>query len=340
MLNTRSPWPRWARSLAPLLGLGLALHLAPSALADGARPTALGPRATPASLTLTVGGAPLRVHALPTGEVRVKASHHTCETPEDRHYVRRFVRILLDRDWAAPMPVWAYVIEHPEGLFLVDAGATPAYRDPASWAPAPAAGRLVRSFIELDVQDDETVPARLQALGLSPAAVRAVVLTHQHIDHPAAIPALPGALVWTSSAEDAMADKIGAMSWRWRPPEARVRHVDRLGQPEPGGLGTAHSLTEDGALVVIHTPGHTTGSTTLRLRTDQGEVYFTGDAAFAADQLGPDAPTAGIHTDIPAVRRLHARLAGLQGAGALILPAHDPTVAERLRGFAGGGGAP
>lgn len=334
MLNTRPAPRRWSPALALLLSLAAALRLTPAALADGARPPAPGPRAAPATVALTIGGTPLRVHALPTGEVRVKASHHTCETPEDRHYVRRFLRILLDRDWAAPMPVWAYAIEHPEGLFLVDAGATPAYRDPASWAPAPAAGRLVRSFIELDVQDDETVPARLQALGLSPAAVRAVVLTHQHIDHTAAIPALPGAVVWTAASEDAIADKIGAMSWRWRPPEDRVRHVDRLGQPEPGGLGPARALTEDGSLVVIHTPGHTPGSTTLRLRTDQGALYFTGDAAFAADQLGPGAPTAGIHTDIPAARRLHAQLAGLQGAGALILPAHDPTVAERLRDFA------
>jgi glyoxylase-like metal-dependent hydrolase (beta-lactamase superfamily II) len=335
MLNTGPDPRRWGLALALLLSLGLALRMAPAAQAGGARQPSPGPRAAPASLALTVGGAPLRVHALPTGEVRVKASHHTCETPEDRHYVRRFLRIVLDRDWAAPMPVWAYAIEHPEGLFLVDAGATPAYRDPASWAPAPASGRLVRSFIELDVQDDETVPARLNALGLSPAAVRAVVLTHQHVDHTAAVPALPGALVWTSAAEDAMADKIGAMSWRWRPPEAQIRHVDQLGQALPDGLGPAHPLTEDGALLVIHTPGHTPGSTTLRLRADQGELWFTGDAAFAADQLSPSAPTAGIHTDIPAVRRLHAQLAALQEAGALILPAHDPTVPDRLRAFGG-----
>ncbi len=293
---------------------------------------AAAPRPAPATAALSAGGAPVRVHALPAGEVRIKASHHTCAAPEDRHYLWRFIGILLDREWAPPMPVWAYAIEHPEGLFLVDAGATPAYRDEASWAPAPASGRLVRSFIELDVQEHETVPARLAALGLSAAEVRAVVLTHQHIDHTAAVPLLPRAEVWTSTAEDAMADQIGAMSWRWRPAESRVRHVDAEGAPGP--LGPERALTADGALAVVHTPGHTPGSTSVRLRVDQGELWFTGDTAFTAAHMRPDAPTAGIHTDMAAVRRLQARLADAQAAGALLLPAHDPTVPARLAAFA------
>ena len=291
------------------------------------------PRPLPASTTLTIEGVPVPVHALPTGTVRIKRAHHTCSVPEDRSYVRRFIGILLDREWAAPMPVWTYAIAHPEGLFVVDAGATPDYRDDASWEPDRLAGWLVRSFIELDVSANETLPARLRALGLSPDDVRAVLLTHQHIDHTAAVPLLPSAEVYTTRAEDAMADQIGAMSWRWRPEEARVRHADVGGTVFEAGLGRGHDLTTDGSLRVVHTPGHTPGSVSVRLRTDQGDLWFTGDTAFSYTAMHPDAPTAGIHTDMPAVRRLQRVFAALRAEGALLLPAHDPTVPERLAAF-------
>jgi hypothetical protein len=32
------------------------------------------------------------------------------------------------------MPVWVYLVEHPEGVWLIDAGASPRYRDPQAWS--------------------------------------------------------------------------------------------------------------------------------------------------------------------------------------------------------------
>jgi N-acyl homoserine lactone hydrolase len=36
----------------------------------------------------------------------------------------RFVNTLLDREWTDPLPIWAWVIEHPAGLLIIDTGET------------------------------------------------------------------------------------------------------------------------------------------------------------------------------------------------------------------------
>lgn len=277
-----------------------------------------------ATAQFTADGRRVTVHAMLCGMVTVKRSHAVCCVPERTPAPLRFLTILADRRFADPMPIWCYAVEHPEGLFVIDAGAEPSYNDAASWAPDRRTGAVIRSFIKLDVRDGDTLPDHLASAGLAPANVGAVMLTHQHVDHTGTVPAFPSAEIWTTQAEDAAADRIGALHWRWRDTSTAIRYVDRDGQDTD--LGAAVDLTNDGRLTAIHTPGHTPGSVTVRLRTDQADIWFTGDTSFTAAGMDPAAPTAGIHSDMRQVRRLQAHL---QDAG-ILLPAHDPAVPGRL----------
>ncbi len=281
--------------------------------------------------TFTVANRTVRVHALHCGTVTIKRCHARCVLPERTPALLRFLAILADRRFVEPMPIWSYAIEHPEGVFVVDAGASPTYNDPQSWQCDPRTRAIIQSFIKLDVDKGQTLPDRLRDVGLFPRDVCALVLTHQHVDHTGTVPSFPDADVWTTRAEDAAAGRIGALHSRWRDSSTRIRYVDVEGAATD--LGPAVTLTADGALTAIHTPGHTPGSVTIRLHTDQTDVWFTGDTAFTADGMDPTAPTAGIHTDMRRVRALQSRL---RGAG-LILPSHDPTVAERLSAASVGG---
>ncbi len=277
-----------------------------------------------AHAAFTAHGRPVTVHALHAGTVTVKRCHATCCLPESTPTTLRLLAILTDRRFAEPMPIWSYAIEHPEGLFVVDAGASATYNDPESWQGAPRRDSVIRSFIKLDVGDSATVPDRLRQIGLSATQARALVLTHQHIDHTGTVPDFTGVDVWTTRAEDAAAPRIGALQWRWRNADTRFRYVDDEGSET--ALGTAVDLTEDGSLTAIHTPGHTPGSVSVRLRADQTDIWFSGDTSFTAAGMNPTSPTAGIHSDMAQVRTLQARL---KDAG-LILPSHDPDVPERL----------
>ncbi len=73
------------------------------------------------------------------------------------------------------------------------------------------------------------------AAGLNPGGVRAVVLTHQHIDHTGTVPAFEAAEVWTTAAEDHATTVIRAGRCRWRSTGAPARHIGDHG--EPGDLG-------------------------------------------------------------------------------------------------------
>jgi glyoxylase-like metal-dependent hydrolase (beta-lactamase superfamily II) len=245
--------------------------------------------------------------------------------PESSPAVLRLATILADRRFAQPMPVWAFVVEHPDGLIVIDAGADAAYADARSWNGHQVSRRLLQSFIRLDVQPGESLPEQMLAANLDPEDVSHVVLTHQHVDHTASVPSFRRAVVWTTLAEDRAASRMGAEQWRWRDETTNIRHIDAVG--EPAELGTTVDILGDGTLLAIHTPGHTPGSVTARLVTRSGDLWFTGDTSFTAGSMDPAAPTAGIHSDMVAVRRLQGRL---RGRGVL-LPAHDEGVPDRLR---------
>lgn len=272
----------------------------------------------------SVDGRPITVHALHAGSVTVKRSHATCCLPEGTPTPLRLLAIVADRRFADPMPIWSYAIEHPEGLFVIDAGASTTYNDPESWRGAPRRDSMIRSFIKLDVTEGATVPDRLRQIGLAATDATALILTHQHIDHTGTVAEFTGVDVWTTRAEDAAAPRIGALHWRWRDAATRFRYVDEEGSP--GDLGKAVTLTADRTLTAIHTPGHTPGSVSVRLRTDQADLWFSGDTSFTAAGMDPASPTAGIHSDMTQVRALQARL---KNSG-VILPSHDPDVPERL----------
>ena len=61
----------------------------------------------------------MRIHAIETGRVRVKPSQ-----PVGRgHGLSRRLAPLFDPDWTDWLPVYAYAIEHADGVILVDTGA-------------------------------------------------------------------------------------------------------------------------------------------------------------------------------------------------------------------------
>jgi hypothetical protein len=62
----------------------------------------------------------MNIHALQTGSVAVKQSQ-----PNGGERTRRnLLRVMADSRWTEPLPIYAWLIEHPEGLIVVDTGET------------------------------------------------------------------------------------------------------------------------------------------------------------------------------------------------------------------------
>jgi glyoxylase-like metal-dependent hydrolase (beta-lactamase superfamily II) len=282
------------------------------------------PRADPASASLRLpDGREVVVHALPTGNVAVKGCHQVNCLDDDAGYMERFFQILQDDTFAEPMPIWAYLIEHPDGRFLVDTGETPAFYDRSTWRGLAIPRRVSHSILQLDIREDEALSARLSALGVASDDVDAVVLTHLHVDHTGGLRDLPGVPAYTSKHDVDAADDIGAAFDR------NLAGVD-LRYLEDGGTQT---LSADDTLVAMHTPGHTSGSLSVRLQTDAGAVWFVGDTIFRPEDLD-GTETAGIHVEMDAVRDRQDELRDVRDDGALLLTAHDWGVPAALGQFA------
>jgi glyoxylase-like metal-dependent hydrolase (beta-lactamase superfamily II) len=178
------------------------------------------------------------------------------------------------------------------------AALTAAFIDPAAPIRLGVTAHLVRGggrTVLIDTGAADTfgttlgrLPAALAALGVQPADVQAVLLTHMHPDHLGGLlagdaPALPNATVhvdetdlafWTDEATAAQAPKD------FQPFFARARatataYGDRI-QPFAGETELLPGVTS------VPLPGHTVGHTGFRLAAGDDEIIVFGDTAHSS----------------------------------------------------------
>ena len=118
----------------------------------------------------------MKIHAIQTGTVAVK----TRQREGVGRGKRRLLNTFLDREWTDPLPILAWAIEHPEGVIVVDTRQTARASEPGyfpRWHPD------FRTGLREWVAREEEVRPQLERLGISPAEVRWLVMTHRHTDH-------------------------------------------------------------------------------------------------------------------------------------------------------------
>ena len=122
--------------------------------------------------------------------------------------------------------------------------------------------------------DFEKIAARLDALGVG---VDAIVHTHTHIDHVGAT-----AAVQRKTNARACIHEQDRFLYDLLPVQAAM-----LGIPLPETVEMEGSLDDNSSLHagavemgILHTPGHTPGSVTFVVKTDDGTRVFSGDTLF------------------------------------------------------------
>jgi glyoxylase-like metal-dependent hydrolase (beta-lactamase superfamily II) len=257
----------------------------------------------------------MKIHALTTGAVRVK---HSFLFPNAGR--RRQLDLFMPGPFSHPLPIHCWAIEHEGRLRLVDAGET-------------AAARNV-PFARPEVTRDHELPAAMAAAGLSLDDVSEVVITHAHGDHIDGLVHVGGRVLINRAELQFL-----------RSPMARVmRRVLRQPlppgfAPEPFGLDggpfgafpRSHPLSDDGRIVAVGTPGHTSGHMSVICVDDAGRhVLLAGDATDTLEQLHARradavAPDAEVH-----ITTLQTILSHCTRHPTVYLPSHDPASADRL----------
>jgi glyoxylase-like metal-dependent hydrolase (beta-lactamase superfamily II) len=264
----------------------------------------------------------LRLHVVNTGWVRVKEAHRTLSAPVPL----RLPSIVLDRRWTEFMPMLVGVIEHPEGVFLVDAGLAEETLDPAHFACDPGTSFVYGRLLDFRFSPGQRVDRRLAALGIDPARLRGVVLTHRHADHADAVAHLPRGVEVFVGAGD-WPGHNGALPWGpgGAPPT-------RVADEGPGAAAFPHArpLTRDGRVAIIPLRGHSPGHLGVLVRGSSHDVVFAGDAAFSLEQVERRLLAGIVEAPADALRSLDLLATQLQRHPTQLLFAHDPVSLDRF----------
>jgi N-acyl homoserine lactone hydrolase len=288
--------------------------------------TVLETKPQPAVSMTTASG--LRVHGLQTGWIAIKQSHYQLTDPEPL----RIARIFTDTRWTQPLPMLSWVIEHPEGLIVIDTGERAGANDLETYVTC--ADPISRTFLSknfrINVQPEMELGPQLRQLGLEPIDVRWVVQTHLHFDHANGFAFTPKAEVLISRAEleGQRRAPIGAISCLY-PSNFNPRALD-YGSVSFGPFAQHHALTKAGDVLIVPTPGHSYGHQSVVLLDHNRSYLFAGDVVFDERQLRQH-ELAGIVNDIDQSRTsLETVREYITKNPTVLLPSHDPASLARL----------
>ena len=301
-------------------GLGYQGGRSASIEIDAVKPT------EPISVTTASG---IKVHGVQTGWVSIKSQHYHLRVPE----ALKELAIVTDTRWTEPKPILSWVIEHPEGLIVVDSGERAGAKDLERYLSCadPASRYFITRNFRVNVEPESELGPQLVALGLSPNDVRWCVQTHLHFDHANGFGFLPKAEVLVARAElDGHRTRpMGAVSCKY-PPGFDPTPLDYL--PERYDSFERHyPLTSAGDVVVVPTPGHSYGHQSVLLETGDLTLFFAGDVVYDERQLFEN-EVSGINTSLELIRASMSSVRTyLSSRPSVFLPSHDPASLSRLR---------
>jgi N-acyl homoserine lactone hydrolase len=268
----------------------------------------------------------MHIHAIQTGTVAVK----TRQLRGKGHGLRRQLNTLLDPNWTQPLPIYAWLIEHPTGLILVDTGETGRTAEPGyfpRWHP------YYHLAVRAHVRPEEEIGPQIRALGFSPDDVRTVILTHMHTDHAGGLYHFPKSEIFVSRTEYKLAHSLagralGYLPQHW-PSWFSPRLIDFTSHPL-APFPTSYPLTSSGDITLVPTPGHTPGHLSVIVQSDAFSVFLAGDTSYTQQLLQASAVDGVSGNENLALQTSHLIQRYLQTTPSLYLPSHDPESVNRL----------
>src|SRR5450631_2257410 len=193
------------------------------------------------------------IRAIRTGLVRVRRAQREAQSTG----LARVTDMLFDKDWTEWLPIYAWVIEHDEGIIVVDTGETSRVHENGyhpSWHP------FYRRASRFSVHPDEEIGFQLRNFGIGARDVRQVVLTHLHTDHAGGLIHLTGSKIWVAQKEFRRASGVGGMLQGYLPhrwPKSWDPNFIRFENRPLGPFQQSMPLTRSGDVLIVPTPGHT-----------------------------------------------------------------------------------
>ncbi|MDE0189151.1 MAG: N-acyl homoserine lactonase family protein [bacterium] len=174
-----------------------------------------------------------------------------------------------------PAPVVSALVEDANGTILFDTGAPRDWEE--RWGPVGLADVAPYEFVE----EDQYLDSRLEQLGVAPADVDIVVLSHLHFDHAANASMFAGGDTRVLVHTDELAAGLAFEGdFAYGNLKADYEHLDM--ETVEGDLDLIPGVR------ILEVPGHTPGTIAMAVdMANDRNLLFASDAIFMQENIGP-----------------------------------------------------
>jgi glyoxylase-like metal-dependent hydrolase (beta-lactamase superfamily II) len=219
---------------------------------------------------------------------------------------------------ALDVPVMFFLISHGEDWVAFDTGNNVAVAsDPA--------GHWSTDFVKIwspVMKDSEEFQAQIKKLGISPKDLRAVIISHGHLDHAGSLGNFFGTSIpiyFQKREYDEILTSLASGEWTGYIP-GDYKYIHELNIKPIEGV---FDVFGDQTVVAFPTPGHTPGHQSLVVKLGQRTLLLCGDASYTLENMSKAIPADRAWDFSQHVQMLHF-FKVMSYLGVEIVPSHDP----------------
>jgi len=270
----------------------------------------------------TTTGLPLKIHLVSTGGVIVKTKFKDATFTG----LPAMIAFMLDRKYTDWLPIWVMIVEHPEGIFVIDTGENSDINSPDYFN---FAGAMVKWFnttqYKFKVKREEEIDRQLQSLNISDGKINTVILTHLHLDHIDGLRHFPNTRIMVNKAEwEKPYGDLPQLYPPWFKPEL-VELNEKYAV-----FDKAYYITKARDIIMIETPGHTWHHCSVIVKANPCNIFFGADICYDQQQV-IDGRYSGANASHKLAKQTYSTVrAYCKDHRTVFIPSHEAAAADRL----------
>lgn len=269
---------------------------------------------------------PVKLHLVSTGFVAVKKKFK-----ENKHSgLIALLSFILSRSFTEWLPIYVMIIEHPEGVFIIDAGEVAEVNNRNYFK---SSGIIANWFDETQfkfyIDRENEIDAQLRERNISAEKIKAIILTHLHFDHTDGIKYFPNTNILINKAEwEKPFGDLPRLYPSWFNPllvplNERYDVFDK-----------AQFITDAKDIILIETPGHTYHHCSVIIKTDECNIFFAADICYSQEQILRNKFPGNNASNKLAKETYHKVKMFAKHNKVVFIPSHEPMAVERLNKLA------